>query len=81
MPESDCHCENCLSKFPPAKPIRYCYICQRTMGRYDKWVFDTVVIEDKPRKVASIIRHRHCDNPEGYMIRQHYEQQVGRPHP
>jgi hypothetical protein len=51
------------------------------MGRHDKWVFDTVVIEPKPRKVASIIRHRHCDNPEGYMIPAHYEQQYGRPQP
>jgi hypothetical protein len=77
----DCQCDSCLGKIPPSKPVRYCYICQRLMGRMDKWVFDLVVIEKRPRRVASIIRHRHCDNPEGYMLREHYQLQTGREHP
>ena len=79
--ERDCHCDRCLAKYPPQKAIRYCYLCQTQIVSHDKWVFDLFVIQDRPRKVASIIRHRHCDARESYMIPDHYERQFGRPTP
>lgn len=81
MSERDCHCDKCSAKYPPQQFIRYCYICQRVMGRHDKWVFDLFVVQERPRKVASIIRHRHCESPEAYMIREHYEKQFGHAEP
>jgi hypothetical protein len=62
---TDERCPTCHQKMPspPAPKSRRCFLCQQVLGRHDKWEYMELEIEGK---AATVVRHRHCDNPEWY---------------
>lgn len=53
-------CENCKVEFTSRR--RNCYLCGANIGLHDKWFFD--------ERAGGKPRHRHCDNPESYFLRE-----------
>lgn len=57
-------CPHCKQKMPPEyEPIKICHECQNPFHRDHKWKYKKVEWNDK---VATVMVHRHCDNPSSY---------------
>lgn len=58
-------CPTCKQSLPPNRVLaRMCFLCQLPLDRHDKWEYMKLEIDGK---TATIIRHRHCDNPKDYQ--------------
>ena len=63
-------CGDCREVIPPPKPQRICYLCQKPMGRHDKYFVDPLEVKYSGLWITvSAFRHRHCDNPTDYWTR------------
>ncbi len=57
-------CPTCQQKLPPDRCLtRICFLCQKPLGRHDKWQYIKLEVGGK---IAIAIRHKHCDNPKSY---------------